>query len=100
MLNYGPFKSFLFISYIGNNENPPITDEIGWSLDIRYSEVKCISKDSERAITGHLEPPRFNVCGIYEGLVSEKRVSLSWPHVQRLVICLSSFQGTFASRCL
>ena len=40
MLNYGPFKSFLFISFIGNNENPPITDEIGWSLDIRYSEVQ------------------------------------------------------------
>ena len=39
MLNYGPFKSLLFISYIGNKENPPITDEIGWSLDIRYSEV-------------------------------------------------------------
>ena len=22
--------------YIGNNENPPITDEICWSLDFRY----------------------------------------------------------------
>ena len=39
MLNYGPFKSLLFISYIGNKKNLPITDEIGWSLDIRYSEV-------------------------------------------------------------
>ena len=36
MLNFGPFKSFLFTSYIGNNENPPITDKISWSLDIRY----------------------------------------------------------------
>ena len=36
MLNLGPFMSFLLISYIGNNENPPITDEIGWSLDVRY----------------------------------------------------------------
>ena len=36
MPNFGPFKSFLFNSYIGNNENPPITDEIWWSLDVRY----------------------------------------------------------------
>ena len=36
MLNLGPFKSFLLISYIGNNENLPITDEVCWSLDIRY----------------------------------------------------------------
>ena len=36
MLSFGPFKVFLLISYIGNNENPPITDEICWSLDIRY----------------------------------------------------------------
>ena len=36
MLNLGPFKSFLFIFYIGNNENPPITDEISWFLNIRY----------------------------------------------------------------
>ena len=38
MLNHGPFKSFLFIFYIGNKENPPITDEISWSLDFRYCE--------------------------------------------------------------
>ena len=36
MLNLGPLKSFLFTSYISHNENPPITDEICWSLDIRY----------------------------------------------------------------
>ena len=36
MLNLGPFKSFLLISYIGNNENPPITDKICWSLDARF----------------------------------------------------------------
>ena len=36
MLNFGPFKTFLFIYYIRDNENPPITDEICWSLDIRY----------------------------------------------------------------
>ena len=36
MLNLGPFKSFFFIFYIGNNENPPITEEICWSLDVRY----------------------------------------------------------------
>ena len=35
MINLGPFMSFLLISYIGNNENPP-TDEICWSLDVRY----------------------------------------------------------------
>ena len=39
MLNLGPFKTFLLISYIGNNENPPITDEICWSLHVRYCEV-------------------------------------------------------------
>ena len=39
MLNFGPFRLFLFISYIGNNENPPITDESCWSLDIRYCGV-------------------------------------------------------------
>ena len=36
MLNFGPFKSFLFIFYIGNNKNPPVTDKICWSLEIRY----------------------------------------------------------------
>ena len=36
MLSLGPFKPFLFNSYIGNSENPPITDEIWWSLDVRY----------------------------------------------------------------
>ena len=36
MLNFGPFKLFLFIFYIRNNKNPPITDEVCWSLDIRY----------------------------------------------------------------
>ena len=36
MLNLGPFKLFLFNSYIGNNKNPPITDEICRSLDVRY----------------------------------------------------------------
>ena len=34
--------------------------------DIFFQELWCIggliSKDSERAIVGHLEPPRFNVC--------------------------------------
>ena len=40
MLNLGPLKSFLLISYNGNNENPPITDEICWSLDVRYSEAQ------------------------------------------------------------
>ena len=39
MLNFGPFKSFLFTTYISNNENPPITDKICWSLDIRYCEA-------------------------------------------------------------
>ena len=44
MLNHGPFKSFLLISYIGNNENPPITNEIGWSLDVRYCGVSLYNK--------------------------------------------------------
>ena len=39
MLNLGPFEPFLLISYIGNNENPPITDEICWSIDVRYCGV-------------------------------------------------------------
>ena len=39
MLNLGPFKTFLLISYIGNNENPPITDEICWFLHVRYCGV-------------------------------------------------------------
>ena len=36
MLNFGPFKSILLIFFTGNNENPPTTDEICWSLDFRY----------------------------------------------------------------
>ena len=36
MLNLGPLKLFLLVFYIGNNINPPITDGIYWSLDIRY----------------------------------------------------------------
>ena len=40
MLNFGPFKPFLLIFYIGNNKNPSITDEICWSLDFRYCEVQ------------------------------------------------------------
>ena len=38
ILNPGPFKSFLLISYIGNTKNPPITDELCWSL-VRYCGV-------------------------------------------------------------
>ena len=33
-----PSSHFFFTSYNGNNKNPPITDEICWSLDIRYCE--------------------------------------------------------------
>ena len=40
MLNPGPFKLSLLIFYIGNNKNPPITDEIYWSLDFRYCGVQ------------------------------------------------------------
>ena len=36
MLNLSSFKLFLSILHLGNNENPPITDEICWSLDFRY----------------------------------------------------------------
>ena len=39
MPSLGPFKPFLFNSYIGNNENPPITDKICWALDVRYCEA-------------------------------------------------------------
>ena len=39
MVNFGPFRLFLIISYIGNNENPPITDEICWSLHVQYCGV-------------------------------------------------------------
>ena len=46
MLNLGPFKSFLFTSYIGNNENPPITDGICWS---RYCGVnEWVSEQANR----------------------------------------------------
>ena len=31
-----PSRHFFFISYVGNNKNPQITDEIYWSLDVRY----------------------------------------------------------------
>ena len=37
VLSFCSYKSFLFISYTGNNENLRITDKICWSLDIRYS---------------------------------------------------------------
>ena len=39
MLNFGPFMAFLYISYIGNNKNPPITDEIYLSLDATVCTV-------------------------------------------------------------
>ena len=51
MLNNGPYKPFLFVSYIGNNENLPITDKIDWSLDIRYSEVILASETVTRGLT-------------------------------------------------
>ena len=33
ILNFGPFNLFCFMSYIGYNEIPPITDKINWSRD-------------------------------------------------------------------
>ena len=45
MLNLGPFKSFLLTFYIGNNGNPPITDEISWSLDVRYCGAQLYVKE-------------------------------------------------------
>ena len=36
MLRGRLFKLFLFIFDIGNNKNPPITDEVCWSLDFRF----------------------------------------------------------------
>ena len=36
LLNFGLLMSFLFTSYIGNNKNLLITDEMCWSLNIRY----------------------------------------------------------------
>ena len=43
MLNLGSSMSFFLISFIGNNKNPPITDEICWSLDFRYCGVQLYS---------------------------------------------------------
>ena len=60
MLNLGPFISFLLISYIGNNENPPITDEICWSLVIRYCGAQLYKKTTLKIIeveTTWLLPP-------------------------------------------
>ena len=52
MPNLGPFKPFLFNFYIGNNENPPITDEICWSLDVRYcgASLYAIQKSQYKAV--------------------------------------------------
>ena len=50
MLNLGPFKSFLFIFYIGDNENPLITEEIYWSLEICYCGVSLWRKRPETKI--------------------------------------------------
>ena len=66
MLNFGPFMSFLFNSYIGNNENPPITDEICWSLDIRYcgaplyAVIPSVGENLQRKITSLFEKKKKN----------------------------------------
>ena len=44
MLGLGPFKKFLLIFYIGNNENPLITEDICWSLDVRYCGAQLYTK--------------------------------------------------------
>ena len=44
MPSLGPFKPFLFDSYIGNNKNPPKTDEICWSLDFWYCGAQLYLK--------------------------------------------------------
>ena len=37
-------NKFSFISYIGNNRIPPITDKNCWSLEIRYSGVQLYDR--------------------------------------------------------
>ena len=45
--NLGPFMLFPFISYIGNNRNPLITDKTNYSLDTRYCGVQLYLMGSE-----------------------------------------------------
>ena len=40
----------LYISYIDNNKNPPITDKVYWSLDIRYCGVQLYWTDWDKDI--------------------------------------------------
>ena len=47
MLNLSPFKPFLLTFYIGNNEHPPIIEEICWSLDVRYCGASLYSFSHE-----------------------------------------------------
>ena len=56
MPSLDPFKPFLFYSYFGNNKNPPITDEICWSLDIQYCGASLYFKcPASSAVTVRFE---------------------------------------------
>ena len=70
MLNCSPFKLFLYISYIGKNKNPPITNEIGLLTSV-ISKFNCFIKKvklchdlkiCERIKRSHLTFLHFQTC--------------------------------------
>ena len=87
MPSLGPFKQFLFNFFIGNSENPPITDEIWWSLDVRYCGAQLYT-DFKKIVSLQITVQK---------LWPMKNFLLSKDY-QKYVICgnIQGFHGYFA----
>ena len=95
MLDCSPFKLFFSIYHIGNNKNPPRTDEICWSLEIRYCGVSLYVYNKNKTLQNqtilrHSPPPK-------KGCVQIHIEHINWSDASAIVATCISCVGIVAT---